>query len=154
MKRAVLVACACLLATQVAAQTADADKKIARAMVEDFTRPDFEQAKSRQRDKDAIDAIKMLFYNKAHIYYACLVSIGREKFSDNAVAECVREPMTELMAGLSRAKDYSSNPKAAACETKARLVKEEADFPPYDFLAGDGVHLLDFKTIRTCLTSR
>jgi hypothetical protein len=64
MKRAVLVACACLLATQVAAQTADADKKIARAMVEDFTRPDFEQAKSRQRDKDAIDAIKMLFYTR------------------------------------------------------------------------------------------
>jgi len=146
--------CAFFLAAPVAAQTGDADKKTARAMVEDFTRQDFEQAKSKQRDKDAIDAIKMLFYNKAYIYYACLVSIGREKFSDKAVAECVREPMTELMAGLSKAKDYSSNPKAAACETKARLVKEEADFPPYDFLAGDGVHLLDFKTIRTCLTSR
>jgi len=46
MKGAVLVSCACLLATQGAAQTADADKKIARAMVEDFTRPDFEQAKA------------------------------------------------------------------------------------------------------------
>ena len=156
MKRSVLVSCACLLAAPVAAQTGDADKKTARAMVEDRTRQDFEQAKNKvsQRDKDAIDAIKILFYNKAYIYYACLVSIGREKFSDKAVAQCVQEPMTELMAGLSKAKDYSSNPKAAACETKARLVKEEADFPPYDFLAGDDVHLLDFKTMRTCLTSR
>src|SRR4029077_17716477 len=130
-----------LLAAPVAAQTADADKKTARAMVEDFTRPDFEQAKSNQADKSASYTIKMLLYNKACIYYACLVLIGREKFSDRAVAECVREPMTEWMTGLSKAKDYTSNPKAAACETKARLVKEEADFPPYDFLAGDGVHL-------------
>ena len=156
MKRSVLVSCACLLAAPVAAQTGDADKKTARAMVEDLTRQDFEEAKNKvsQRDKDAIDAIKMLFYNKAYIYYACLVSIGREKFSDKAVAQCVQEPMTELMAGLSKAKDYSSNPKAAACETKARLVKEEADFPPYAFLAGDDVHLYDFKAMRTCLTSR
>lgn len=158
MKRAVLMCCACLLAAPAAAQTADAGKKLlketARKMVEERTREDFEQIKNRQRDKNAIDAIKMLFYNKAYIYYACLISIGREKFSDKAVAECAQEPMTELLAGLSKAKDYSSNPKAAACETKARLVKEEADFPPYDFLAGDGVHLLDFKTIRTCLTAR
>ncbi len=154
MKRSVLVSCACLLAAPVAAQTGDADKKTARAMVEDLTRQDFEQLKNKQRDKDAIDAIKMLFYNKAYIYYACLVSIGREKFSDKAVAQCVQEPMTELMAGLSKAKDYSSNPKAAACETKARLVKEEADFPPYAFLAGEDVHLYDFKAMRTCLTSR
>ena len=154
MKRAVLIPCACLLAAPVLAQTGDADKKTARAMVEERSREDFEQLKNKQRDKDAIDAIKMLLYNKAYIYYACLVSIGREKFSDKAVAECVQEPMTELMAGLSKAKDYSGNPKAAACETKARLVKEEADFPPYDFLAGDDVHLLDFKAMRTCLTSR
>src|SRR4029078_3383258 len=62
------------------------NKKSARGMVNSFTRPDFEQAKSRQRDKDAIDAIKMLFYNKAHIYYACLVSTGRVKFWYNAVS--------------------------------------------------------------------
>lgn len=154
MKRSVLVSCACLLAAPVAAQTGDADKKTARAMVEDLTRQDFEQLKNKQRDKDAIDAIKMLFYNKAYIYYACLVSIGREKFSDKAVAQCVQEPMTELMAGLSKAKDYSSNPKAETCETNARLAKEEADFPPYAFLAGDDVHLYDFKAMRTCLTSR
>ena len=154
MKRAVLIPCACLLAAPVLAQTGDADKKTARAMVQERTREDFDQLKNKQRDKDAIDAIKMLLYNKAYIYYACLVSIGREKFSDKAVAECVQEPMTELMAGLSKAKDYSGNPKAAACETKARLTKEEGDFPPYDFLAGDDVHLLDFKAMRTCLTSR
>ena len=122
-------------------------------MVEDVARQDLEQLKNKQRDKGAIDAIKMLLYNKAYIYYACLVSIGREKFSDKAVAECVLEPMTELMAGLSKAKEYSGNPKAAACETKARLIKEEAEFPPYDFLAGDDVHLLDFKAMRTCLTA-
>ena len=63
-----------------------------------------------------------------------VVSIGREKFSDKAVAECAQEPMAELMAGFNKAKDYSSNPKATACETKARLAKEEADFPPYAFL--------------------
>ena len=158
MKRSVLVACACLMTAPILAQTADADKNLlketARKMVEERTREDFEQLKNKQRDKDAIDAIKVLFYNKAYIYYACLVSIGREKFSDKAVAECVQEPMTEFIAGLSKAKEYLSNPKAAACETKARLVKEEADFPPYGFLAGDDVHLLDFKTIRTCLTSR
>jgi hypothetical protein len=154
MKRSVLAACACLLAAPVAAQTGDADKKTARAMVEDRTRQDFEQLKNKQRDKDAIDALKMLFYNKAYIYYACLVSIGREKFSDKAVAECVQEPMTELLAGLNKAKEYSKNPKAEKCETSARLVKEEADFPPYDFLAGDDVHLIDFRAMRTCLTSR
>jgi len=123
-------------------------------MVEDVTRQDLKQLKNKQRDKDALDAIKMLLYNKAYIYYACLVSISREKFSDKAVGECVQEPMTELMAGLSKAKEYSGNPKAAACETKARLAKEEAAFPPYDFLAGDGVHLFDFKAMRTCLTAR
>lgn len=154
MKRSVLAACACLLAAPAAAQTGDTDRKAARAMVEDVTRQDLEQLKNKQRDKDALDAIKMLLYNKAYIYYACLVSIGREKFSDKAVGECVQEPMTELMAGLSKAKEYSGNPKAAACETKARLVNEEAEFPPYDFLAGEGVHLLDFKAMRTCLTAR
>ena len=156
MKRFVLAACACLLAAPVAAQTGDADKKTARAMVEGLTKEDFEQARSKisQRDKDAVDAIKMLFYNKAYIYYACLVSIGREKFSDSAVAECAQEPMTELIAGFNKAKEHSKNPKAQTCETKARLVKEEADFPPYAFLAGDDVHLYDFKAMRTFLTSR
>ena len=163
MKSSVLAACACLmcaffLAAPVAAQTGDADKKLlketARKMVEERTREDFEQLKNKQRDKDAVDAIKMLFYNKAYIYYACLVSIGREKFSDKAVAECAQEPMTELMAGFNKAKDYSGNRKAAACETKARLAKEEADFPPFAFLAGDDVHLYDFKAMRTCLTAR
>jgi hypothetical protein len=163
MQRSVLVACAGLmcaffLAAPVAAQTGDADKKLlketARKMVEERTREDFEQLKNKQRDKDAVDAIKMLFYNKAYIYYACLVSIGREKFSDKAVADCAQEPMTELMAGFNNAKDYSNNPKTAACETKARLAKEEADFPPYAFLAGDDVHLYDFKVMRTCLTAR
>ena len=163
MKRSVLVACACLMcacipAAPVAAQTGDSDKELlketARKMVEERTREDFEQIKNKQRDKDAIDAIKMLFYNKAYIYYACLVSIGREKFSDKAVAECAQEPMAELMAGFNKAKDYSSNPKATACETKARLAKEEADFPPYAFLAGDDVHLYDFKAMRMCLTAR
>jgi hypothetical protein len=161
MKSSVLAACACLmcaffLAAPVAAQTGDADKKTARAMVEDRTRQDFEEAKSKisQRDKDAMEAIKMLFYNKAYIYYACLVSIGREKFSDKAVAECVQEPMKELIAGSRNAREYSKNPKAETCETKARLAKEEADFPPYAFLAGDDVHLFDFRAMRICLSSK
>ena len=160
MKRFVLVACACLLAAQVAAQTGTADqgplKETARTMVEDFTRQDFEEAKNKisQRDKDATEAIKILFYNKAYIYYACLVSIGREKFSDKAVAECVQEPMKELIAGSRNAKEYSKKPKAETCQANARLAKEEADFPPYAFLAGDDVHLYDFKAMRTCLTSR
>ena len=104
MKRFVLFSCACLLAAPVAAQTGTADKKLlketARTMVEDRTRQDFEEAKNKvsQRDKDAMDAIKILFYNKAYIYYACIVSIGREKFSDKAIAECVQEPMKELIA--------------------------------------------------------
>ena len=164
MKRFVLAACACLicaffLAAPVAAQTANADKKsvkeTARAMVEDRTREDFEQAKSKvsQSNKDAMDALKMLFYNKAYIYYACIVSLGREKFSDKAMGECVQEPMKELMAGLKRAKEDSRNPKAPTCEAKARLVKEEKDFPPYAFLAGDDVQLFDFKAMRICLTS-
>ncbi|MGB7858063.1 MAG: hypothetical protein WBL48_19440 [Pseudolabrys sp.] len=73
MKRAVLVSCACLLAAPVAAQTGTADKKLlketARTMVEDRTRQDFEEAQNKvsQRDKDAMDAIKILFYNKAYI---------------------------------------------------------------------------------------
>jgi hypothetical protein len=165
MKRFVLAACACLIcaffpAASVAAQTGTADKKsvkeTARAMVEDRTRQDFEQAKDKlsRRDKDTIDAVKTLFYNKAYIYYACIVSLGREKFSDNAMGECVQEPMKELMAGLNRAKEDSRNPKAPACEAKARLVKEEKDFPPYAFLAGDDVQLFDFKAMRICLTSR
>ena len=165
MKRFVLTCCACLmcaffLAAPVAAQTADADKRplkeTARTMVEDFTRQDFEEAKNKvsQRDKDATEAIKILFYNKAYIYYACIVSIGREKFSDKAIAECVQQPMKELIAGSRNAKEYSKNPKAEKCETNARLAKEEADFPPYAFLAGDDVHLYDFNAMRTCLTSR
>jgi hypothetical protein len=156
MKRLVLAACACLLAAPVAAQTSDADKKTARAMVEDHTKTDFEELKSKisQRDNDAMDALKMLFYNKAYIYYACIVSVGREKFSDKTIADCAREPMTELMAGFNKAKEYSKNPKAETCATKARLATAEADFPPYDFLAGDDVHLYDFKAMRTCLTSR
>jgi hypothetical protein len=165
MKRVVLIACACLiwaffLAAPAAAQTANPDKKsvkeTARAMVEDRTRQDFEQARDKlsRRDKDTIDAVKILFYNKAYIYYACIVSIGREKFSDKAIAECVQEPMKELIAGSRNAKEYSKNPKAEKCETNARLAKEEADFPPYAFLAGDDVHLYDFKAMRTCLTSR
>lgn len=100
MKRSVLASCACLmcaffLAAPVTAQTADADKETARKMVEERTREDFEQIKNKQRDKDAIDAIKMLFYNKAYIYYACIVSVGREKFSDKAIADCAREPMVK-----------------------------------------------------------
>ena len=158
MQRLVLVACACLLAAPVAAQTGDADKKLlketARTMVEERTREDFEQLKNKQRDKDVIDAIKILFYNKAYIYYACIVSIGREKFSDKAIADCAREPMAELMAGSKNAREQSKNPNALKCETSARLAKEEADFPPYAFLAGDDVHLYDFKAMRTCLTSR
>ena len=165
MKRFVLAACACLicalfLAAPVAAQTGTSDEKsvkeTARAMVEDLTRQDFEQLKDKLsgRDKDTIDAVKTLFYNKAYIYYACIVSLGREKFSDKAMGECVQEPMKELMAGLNRAKEDSRNPKAPACEAKARLVKEEKDFPPYAFLAGDDVQLFDFKAMRICLTSR
>ena len=165
MKRFVLAACACLIcalfpAAPVAAQTANADKKsvkeTARAMVEDRTRQDFEQARDKlsRRHKDTIDAVKILFYNKAYIYYACIVSLGREKFSDKAMGECVQEPMKELMAGLNRAKENSRNPKVSACEAKARLVKEEKDFPPYAFLAGDDVQLFDFKAMRICLTSR
>lgn len=165
MKHFVLAVCACLicaffLATPVAAQTGTADKKsvkeTARAMVEDRTRKDFEQAKNKlsKRDKDTIDAVKTLFYNKAYIYYACIVSLGREKFSDKAMGECIQEPMKELMAGLNRAKEDSRNPKAPTCEAKARLVKEEKDFPPYAFLAGDDVQLFDFKAMRNCLTSR
>jgi hypothetical protein len=160
MKRSVLAACACLmcaffLSAPVVAQTGDADKKTARKMVEERTREDFEQFKNqKQRDKDTMDAVKILFYNKAYIYYACLVSIGREKFSDKAVAECVQEPMKEMMAGLNRAKADSRNPKAAKCEASARLVKAEAEFPPYDFLAGDDVQLYDFKALRICQTSK
>jgi hypothetical protein len=165
MKRFVLVACACLicalfLAAPVAAQTGTTDKRSvkesARAMVEDRTRQDFEQARNKlsKRAKDTIDAVKTLFYNKAYIYYACIVSLGREKFSDKAMGECVQEPMKELMAGLNRAKEDSRNPKAPTCEAKARLVKEEKDFPPYAFLAGDDVQLFDFKAMRICLTSR
>lgn len=156
MKRSVLVSCACLLAAPVAAQTADADKRTARAMVEDRTKEDFEQARSKvpRRDKDMLDGVKILFYNKAYIYYACIISLGREKFSDKAVAECVREPMTELIAGFNKAKENARNPKAPTCETKARLARAEAEFPPYDFLAGDEVHLFDFKAMRICLTSR
>jgi hypothetical protein len=115
MKRLVL-ACACLMcallmyvflpAAPAAAQTSDADKKTARAMVEDHTRADFEELRNKvsQRDNDALDALKMLFYNKAYVYYACIVSVGREKFSDKAIADCAREPMTELMAGFNKAK--------------------------------------------------
>ena len=160
MKRSVLVSCACLLAAPVAAQTAAADKRLlketARTMVEDRTRQDFEEAKNKvsQRDKDAMDAIKILFYNKAYIYYACIVSIGREKFSDKAIAECVQQPMKELIAGSRNAKEYSKKPKAETCQANARLAKEEADFPPYAFLAGDDVHLFDFRAMRICLTSR
>ena len=86
MKRAVLVACACLLAAPVAAQTGAADKKLlkgtARTMVEDRTRQDFEEAKNKvsQRDKDAMDAIKILFYNKAYIYYACTFRSAAKSF--------------------------------------------------------------------------
>jgi hypothetical protein len=165
MKRFVLAAYACLicaffLTASVAAQTGTADKKsvkeTARAMVEDHTKADFEELKNKvsQRDNDAMDALKMLFYNKAYIYYACIVSLGREKFSDKAMGECVQEPMKELMAGLNRAKEDSRNPKAEKCEAKARLVKAEKDFPPYAFLAGDDVQLFDFKAMRICLTSR
>jgi hypothetical protein len=120
--------------------------------VEERTREDFEQAKSKVRDKDTLEAIKILFHNKAYIYYACIVSLGRDKVSDKAIAECVQEPMSELIAGSGKAKEYSKNPNAETCETKARLVKAEADFPPYGFLAGDDVHLFDFKAMRTCLT--
>ena len=165
MQRLMLAACACLiwaffLAAPVATQTGTADRKsvkaTARAMVEERTRPDFEQARDKlsRRDKDTVDAVKLLFYNKAYIYYACIVSLGREKFSDKAMAECVQEPMKELMAGLNRAKEDSRNPKAEKCEAKARLVKAEKDFPPYAFLAGDDVQLFDFKAMRICLTSR
>ena len=118
MKRFVLFSCAYLLAAPVAAQTGTADKKLlketARTMVEDRTRQDFEEAKNKvsQRDKDAMDAIKILFYNKAYIYYACIVSIGREKFSDKTIAECVQEPMKELIAGSRNAKEYSKNSKS------------------------------------------
>jgi len=130
-------------------------KETARAMVEERTREDFDQfRKAKQRDRDTIEAVKILFYNKAYIYYACIVSLGREKFSDKAVAECAQEPMKELMAGLNRAKEDARNPKAAACEAKARLVKEEKEFPPYDFLAGEDIHLFDFRAMRTCLTAR
>ena len=62
--------------------------------------------------------------------------------------------MKELIAGSNNAKEYSNNLKAETCETNARLAKEETDFPPYAFLAGDDVHLYDFKAMRTCLTSR
>lgn len=125
-------------------------------MVEDRTKEDFEQAKSKisQRDNDAMDALKTLFYNKASIYYACLVSVGREKFLDKAIAECGQEPMTELIAGFNKAKEYSKNPNVEKCETNARLAKEEADFPPYVLLAGDDVRLYDFEAMRICLTSR
>jgi len=126
-------------------------------MVEDRTKEDYEQARSKipQRDNDAMDALKMLFYNKAYIYYACLVSIGREKFSDKAIAECGQEPMTELIAGLNKAKEYSKNPNVEKCETNARLAKEEADLPPYALLtAGDDVRMYDFEAMRICLTSR
>jgi hypothetical protein len=156
MKRSVLAACACLLAAPAAAQTSDGDKKTARAMVEDHTKADFEELKAKvsQRDPDAMDALKMLFYNKAYIYYACIVAVGREKFSDQTIAECAREPMAELMAGFNKAKEYSKNPKAETCAMTARPAKAEADFPPYDFLAGGDVHLYDFKAMRTCLTAR
>lgn len=62
--------------------------------------------------------------------------------------------MTELIAGTKNATEYLKNPKSGKCQTDARLAKEEKDFPSYDFLAGDGVDLYDFKAMRTCLTSR
>ena len=99
----------------------------------------------------------MLIYNKAYIYYSCIVSLGPAATTDEVISDCVNEPIAETIAANNFMTDYlpliERNPKALKCELKTRLFKAEVEFPPYNFLLGEGIHLYDFKEMRACLIS-
>ena len=99
----------------------------------------------------------MLAYNKAYIYYSCLLSLGPPATTEEAILDWVQNLIAEAVATNNLTIQYISlferNPKAVKCELKARLFKEELEFPPYDFLVGEGIYLYDHKVMRACLIS-
>ena len=105
----------------------------------------------------------MLYYNRAYIFFSCFLSLdpalalGDTAKTQQALSDCVREPLKEMTASLKLVTDYGPlflrNPKAMKCELKARLFKAELEFPAYDFLASDKVYLYDHKTLGACLIS-
>jgi hypothetical protein len=119
---------------------------------------------SKQELDAALAAMKMLSYNKANIHAACMGEAVRSKTPtetlDNVATHyksCVVGRLGEMLVFYTLATS-SGRPfigkGEGRCETKARLFERERLLPPYEFLKGDGVALLDFRVLNQCLKSK
>jgi hypothetical protein len=122
-----------------------------------------EQPLSADVQRDGIEGIKSMLYNRSVIHAVCAEEAARNARGSIEEAKaylgrCVDERLSEFRK-FTKISEYEATigmRKSALCEMKSRDYKNELRFAPYDFLrvdSGKGPYLLDFKTFNDCILS-
>jgi hypothetical protein len=109
-----------------------------------------------QKDYEiAVTGTKMLVYNKAYIYYSCIMSLGPSgNFTNEQLSRCVEEKMRPVKRWFGLGANYASvigDQRSVRCEMRTRMFEAELEFPPYDFLKDKEVALYDVAKMNECL---
>jgi hypothetical protein len=118
-----------------------------------------ERPLSAQQEKEGMNGVQNLLYNKAVILATC-AGVTAKSGIDEAVfrtasTECIDAKLMEMgkFVKLSEYADAVSKAKMNSCEMRSRDYENELRFIPYDFLHGKDMRLFDFKAFNSCLLS-
>lgn len=119
-----------------------------------------ESKRQGQTDTDragAIEGLKSLVYNKAFIYIQCYRRAPRggdlnlsNRFFNDCVSDRQQAMQRVFNFASTKGLDRSVAPRVNQCMDQGRAKEAEADFPPFDFLIGPGLHLYDMKQVDDC----
>lgn len=141
------------------AQDAKATRQFAmRYILEENVKKEFEHmiaaispGVSEEQRREGTDGLKMAEYNKAYGTYVCWKTTNTE----DSFQACTKKFMAEFQRffGLSDYAVVIGRVRLAKCEMQSRLFDAEIEFPPYDFLKGNGIFLFDLAKYNACVTA-
>jgi hypothetical protein len=144
-----------------------------RVVIEPMVQEEFEKfealAKSKFESKGAkftdefADLVRMLYYNKAYMYFLChkkqlLFIQGNniqlpDRESREILERCIQERSIHMgtFYNLSEYFPLLMPPALTRCEARSRLFQAEINFRPYSFLEGRNTKLLDMEKFNQCV---
>lgn len=96
-----------------------------------------------------LDFYKMILYNRSYGLAKCLVENAG---ASNKIEECDAKFLQTFGRFYKKLEAGVPAVKVTSCYPAARLASEEAKFPPYEFLKGHDVFLLDLDKFTGCIS--
>jgi hypothetical protein len=112
-----------------------------------------------QRPTEAdMDALKLLYYNKAYNYYVCTLEAVKRSSEAGEIEKifysCAEPRNASLYTFMAKMNNYAGVIGVNAfkrCGLASRLFDAELEFKPYSFLWHEGAELHDYEKYNLCI---